>query len=640
MRYALSGSLTVLSFSLTNALKVDQPEGCAAVVTHTHYVYATAEPSVSSSAGGSGSYGAGSNDAKISSGGAASEGFHGYATADASTAVKPSISSECSDSTTTSSSKATVSTGPSAATGYWSSYGVGVSSAGSYSNGVSPPAGSYANGISTPEGSYVTVSSSSVLIETGSSSAQGASSTGASAASGYWSSYGVPSTNTTAAGGAFYPTGASYAAGVSTFSTSIVVASSGVSSAPTVFSTDASVVSSTEILANSSANSSAVSSTDSSAVSSTASSTISSTVSSLASATVLATATGIYGPNVIPDGHFDGEATPSDWVGSRKNVGEQAQSGTFVLSAKANKESYYAAHFSYAVGPLNWKGKYHLSFYHQLATALPEGVECSLSVGMGADGLTKVKLTASDASRGWQRVEVDDIPINSAINELSFDYYCDDNQFFEDGGEVEFLLDTVDMYEQIPPVTTASQVCSTSAPTGTPGPNMIQGGTIYQPSVGSTLPNWNWQRVTTVKDVGDSAHSSPYVLASRIDEILPFASILITIEPRSLAVKYTISLWVRFVYTNMPENSIPTLATNVGAYQVDRHLFKASDIEKGWTNILIKDVSLEEFGPLDQLEFNFFDYAYPGQLVRGGELEYWLDDVEMYEQAPEIVTCS
>jgi hypothetical protein len=359
--------------------------------------------------------------------------------------------------------------------------------------------------------------------------------------------------------------------------------------------------------------------------------------SSLVPSTVPATATGTYGPNVIPEGHFDGEAAPSGWLGTRKNVGESAQSAPYVMSSTVTKDKFYAAHVSYVVGPLNWKGKYHLSFYHELVTPLPEDVECSLSVGMGIDSLTKVKLTASDASKGWQKVEVNDIPINSAINELSFDYYCNSNQFFEDGGKAEFWLDTVDMYEQIPPVTTPSKVCSTSAPTGTPGANIIFGGSIDNWAAGSTVVGWNWQRVTSVKNVGDLAHSSPNVLANRIDELLPFASIFVDIQPRSLTAKYTISFWVRFIYTNMPENSKPTLATSVGAYQKNRHEFKTSDIEKGWTHIEIKDVGIEKFS--DRLDFNFFDSNYPAQLVPGGAIEYWLDDVEMYEQPPPIVTC-
>lgn len=628
MRYALSGSLTALSLSLTNALKVDQYEGCATVVTHTHYVYATIEPSVSYSTGGSGSLAPGSSHAKIPSGDSASEGSFGYATADAYDAVHPSVSSDCSDSIKTSSSKATVSTGASAATGYWSSYGVGGSASTGFSTVVvSTPAGSYANGIPS-----TTPCPSSTGIST--------------AVTRSWSSYSASFANMSTSA---YPTGASYLAGISysagvspsakisssasisshaDVSTSIVVASSGVSASATVSFTESSAVSST---------SSSVSSMHSSAVPSATSST-SSTAPSFVSTTVQATSTGTYGPNVIPEGHFDGESTPSGWLGTRKNVGALAQSAPYVMSSTVTKDNFIAAHVSYVVGPLNWKGKYHFSFYHELVTPLPEDVECSLSVGMGIDSLTEVKLTASDASKGWQRVEVNDIPINSAINELRFDYYCNSNQFFEDGGKAEFWLDTVDMYEQIPPVTTPSQVCSTSAPTGTPGPNMIWGGSFDNWVAGSTVAGWNWQRVTTVKNVGDLAHSSPNVLANRIDELLPFAGIDVDIEPRSITSKYTISFWVRFIYTNMPENSKPTLTTSVGVRQKNRHVFEASDLEKGWTHIEIKDVEIEKFS--DRLEFYFFDDNYPSVLVPGGEIEYWLDDVEMYEQPAPIVTCS
>ncbi|KAK3201087.1 hypothetical protein GRF29_213g1012109 [Pseudopithomyces chartarum] len=648
MRYALSGSLTALSFSLTNALKVDQFEGCATVVTHTRYVYATIQPSVSYSAGGSGSPAPGSSDAKNPSADSASEGSFGNDTADTYDAVHPSVSSDCSDSTMSSSSKASVSTGASAATGYWSSYGVGVSTSTGFSTVV----------VSTPAGSYAAAVSASTPCS---------SSTGIfTPVTRSWSSYSAVFANTSTSAypaGASYPAGVSYSAGVSpsakvysasisshaNASTSAVSVSSGVPSAPvTVSPTDSPVVSSTDSPVVSSTDSPVVSSTDSSVVSSTDSSTVSLTdssapsitsliASSLVPSTVPATATGTYGPNVIPEGHFDGEAAPSGWLGTRKNVGESAQSAPYVMSSTVTKDKFYAAHVSYVVGPLNWKGKYHLSFYHELVTPLPEDVECSLSVGMGIDSLTKVKLTASDASKGWQKVEVNDIAINSAINELSFDYYCNSNQFFEDGGKAEFWLDTVDMYEQIPPVTTPSKVCSTSAPTGTPGANIIFGGSIDNWAAGSTVVGWDWQRVTSVKNIGDLAHSSPNVLANRIDELLPFASIFVDIQPRSLTAKYTISFWVRFIYTNMPENSKPTLATSVGAYQKNRHEFKASDIEKGWTHIEIKDVGIEKFS--DRLDFNFFDYNYPAQLVPDGAIEYWLDDVEMYEQPPPIVTC-
>lgn len=589
MRHARLACLTALGVSPAHARKIEQ-EGSCKVVTHTRYVYATAEPAVSYG-GASGGYEAGSTEGheEVPAGGEGGHGYgNGYATA---SAVKPSVSPDCSDS---SSSK----TG---ASGYAASYAVGSS-----------PSGSYAHGLSIPGDSYAT----------------GASSSGASAATGYAASYGVPFGNASTASGVGYSTRGAYATGVSSVSSygsvssfaTIVVKPSGVSSAPEVSSTDASVVSSTEAVTSSSLESSSVPST------------AFPTVSALATTTP----TSSYGPNVF-DGDFDTAATP-EWLGTREDVGTQAQSGAYVLSATANSATYETARFDYMVGPLEWASLYHISFYYRLASAVPEGVTCSVTASMGTASFYKADVVLADAAARWVNVQVGDIAINSAINDLTFDFACEGARYFAAGGALTFWLDSVHLAAQLVATPTPSQLCSTSAPTGTPGPNLVRHGAIDASPGDDSMPYWTWQpRVTHMQDVGREAHSAPWVLATRIDALLPYGIVYVTLDGASAAAKYTVSLWVRFVSTNMPGDSKPTLSTGVGAKTVDLHRFSAQDVERGWTNILVRDVVMERAS--DRLEINFYDERYPEQLVEGGEIEYWLDDVQMFEQTPDVVTC-